>query len=547
MARAVLVLPAAALVIAALTALSMPAPAARTPAPEWRPVRAIVRGAFHVHTSRSDGAGSIAEVAAAAASAGLAFVVLTDHGDGTRMPLPPAYHSGVLFIDGVEISTKDGHYATVGMSQSPYPLGGESRDVAEDVRRLGGFGVAAHGDSRKSDSRWRDWQAPIDGLEWSNLDSAWREAAPGTLARGLVSYWLRRPETLASLIGRPDSMLARLDWLAERQPTIALAAADAHGHVLTSYEACFRTMSTRVELNEPLTGRAAEDAPAIVRALAAGHHYTAVDAVAEAPAFEFIGYQDGKAAIEGDTLPAGAPVTFHSRVAAPPGSVSSLLRNGTVVYRTADTSWRFDTDGGSAAYRVEVRTAAALGHPDAPWIVSNPIFVGPRRQPRVASTADAGSAMAQLPVAWQAEQDGTSQVAVERIGPAGVRLRYTLGAGIPTNQYAAAAAPVPPDLSRFQGFRVTARADRPVRVSLQLRADRQPAAPRWQRSIYLDSTARSVSIGFDDMRPVLPIDPPHVPLPGADTLLLIVDLTNERPSAGAVIDVTEFLFEQAGR
>ena len=52
-----------------------------------------VAGAYHVHTTRSDGSGTLDEIAAAAARAGLHFVILTDHGDGTRPPDPPVYRA----------------------------------------------------------------------------------------------------------------------------------------------------------------------------------------------------------------------------------------------------------------------------------------------------------------------------------------------------------------------------------------------------------------------------------------------------------------------
>src|SRR2546426_4280648 len=39
------------------------------------------------------------------------------------------------------------------------PICGEARDVVEDVRRLGGFGIAAHPDSPKTELRWREWTA----------------------------------------------------------------------------------------------------------------------------------------------------------------------------------------------------------------------------------------------------------------------------------------------------------------------------------------------------------------------------------------------------
>src|SRR5579872_4314772 len=136
-----------------------------------------VAGVLHIHTNRSDGLGSPADVAAAAARAGLKFVVFTDHGDATRPPDPPAYRSGVLCMDGVEISTVGGHYVALDMGAAPYPLGGEARDVVADVKRLGGFGIAAHPDSPKPELQWRDWAAPFDGVELLNPDTSWRVLA----------------------------------------------------------------------------------------------------------------------------------------------------------------------------------------------------------------------------------------------------------------------------------------------------------------------------------------------------------------------------------
>ena len=118
------------------------------------PADGTIPGVIHVHTNRSDGLSGPDEIAAAAARAGLKFLVFTDHGDATRKPDPPQYRSGVLCLDGVEISTNGGHYVAIDMPASPYPLAGEARDVVEDVRRLGGFGIAAHPDSPKPELRW---------------------------------------------------------------------------------------------------------------------------------------------------------------------------------------------------------------------------------------------------------------------------------------------------------------------------------------------------------------------------------------------------------
>ena len=77
-----------------------------------------VRGAYHVHTVRSDGTGTPEEVARAAGRAALDFVILTDHGDATRTPDPPRYVDGVLVIDAVEISTTLGHYVALGVTRA---------------------------------------------------------------------------------------------------------------------------------------------------------------------------------------------------------------------------------------------------------------------------------------------------------------------------------------------------------------------------------------------------------------------------------------------
>src|SRR6185503_19031812 len=159
-----------------------------------------------VHTNRSDGLSGPDAIAAAAGRAGLKFVVFTDHGDATRRPDAPAYRSGVLCLDGVEISTTGGHYIALDMPAAPYPLGGEPRDVVEDVRRLGGFGIVAHPDSPKIELRWRDWDLPIDALEVFNPDTQWRNYVEraGVLPKfrllaALGTYAIRPSETIAHL------------------------------------------------------------------------------------------------------------------------------------------------------------------------------------------------------------------------------------------------------------------------------------------------------------------------------------------------------------
>ena len=121
----------------------------------------VVRGSIHVHTARSDGSGS-STMWRRGARAGLQFVVITDHGDGTRRRIRRRTDDGVLCIDGVEISTTGGHYVALGLPQTPYRLAGEPRDVVEDVKRFGGFGIVAHPDSPKP-----ELAGPIGMCPWT--------------------------------------------------------------------------------------------------------------------------------------------------------------------------------------------------------------------------------------------------------------------------------------------------------------------------------------------------------------------------------------------
>ena len=241
--------------VVALVLVTLLPPATRRTAP---PPPSTVRGAFHIHSNRSDGSGSVDAIAAAAARAGLQFIILTDHGDGTRAPDAAAYRHGVLTIDGVELNTTSGHYAVIGMPASPYPIAGTPDDVIEDVHRLGGFGIAAHPGSPRPSLSWQGWDSAFDGLEWINGDSEWRDEPRLTIARTLLTYPIRAPQSLATLLDRPERVLARWDALGATRKIVGLAGTDAHArfgfsqgtdpdvgsiHVrVPGYEASFRTI-----------------------------------------------------------------------------------------------------------------------------------------------------------------------------------------------------------------------------------------------------------------------------------------------------------------
>ncbi len=317
-----------ALAVVALVALAAP-PGPRTTRTATIAIAApaLARGVVHVHSTRSDGSGTIDEIAAAASQAGLQFVLVTDHGDGTRPPLAPAYRSGVLVIDGLEISTTHGHYVALGLGQAPYRLAGDAADVVEDVRRLGGFGLVAHPDSPRASLAWRDWQAPVDGLEWFNLDSEWRDDSALRLARALVAYPFRPVPSLALLAGEGGGMLPRWASLAAQRRVIGVAAVDAHARLgreggfdgawinlrAPGYAALFATAQVSVELAAPLDGDAARDAASVLDALRGGRTFSTIAARAAAGRVAIVAERGGVTARMGQFLRGSRTGRGHRR------------------------------------------------------------------------------------------------------------------------------------------------------------------------------------------------------------------------------------------
>ena len=337
-------------------------------------------------------------IAAAAARAGLQFIILTDHGDATRTPDPPAYRSGVLTIDGVELNTTAGHYATIGLAASPYPIAGTPADVIEDVHRLGGFGSAAHPGSPRPSLSWQDWDAPIDGLEWINGDSEWRDEPWMPVARAVLTYLLRAPQSMATLLDRPEGVLRQWDALAAVRPIVALAGIDAHArlgfrqrtdpdassiHVrLPGYESSFRTFSNHVALDAALTGQPDLDARRVIEAIRHGHAYSVIDALATPGSLTFIATSGAQTAQMGDSLSIDGDVVLHASASAPQGSTLVLFRDGRRVHEVIDGPLEFNGGRDTGVYRIEAYTQNAPGRPPVPWIVSNPILCGTRGKDR---------------------------------------------------------------------------------------------------------------------------------------------------------------------
>ncbi|MBN2472506.1 MAG: PHP domain-containing protein [Anaerolineae bacterium] len=355
-----------------------------------------VVGNMHVHTTYSDGAGPHSVVAAAAARAGLDFVVITDHNvraDG----LEGLYRVGegedsrqVLLLMGEEVhdmlrEPQRNHLLVYGAGRTLAPAGqGQPPQALLDaVRSAGGLAFLAHpvdvavpwvGEGSYS---WVDWEIEgYTGLELWNYMSGIKDLLTDPV-RGIASLLAPRD----AVTGPNPATLRRWDDLLRAgRRVIVNGSADAHAavyrfgplqKVIYPYRFLFRCVNTHLLLPAALTGDPQADAAAIYAALARGHAFVGYGLPGDPRGFRFEARRAGQTvAIQGDEVALGAVETL--RVQAPAAARLVLLRDGEPVAEAQGRTLTF-TPERAGAYRVEAwrrYRGRARG-----WVFSNPIFV----------------------------------------------------------------------------------------------------------------------------------------------------------------------------
>jgi hypothetical protein len=442
------------------------------------------------------------------------------------------------------------------MAAAPYPLAGEARDVVADVKRLGGLGVVAHPDSEKPALRWSAWDTPFDAVEWLNADSEWRDEPGLRLTRAVLQFPWRQSETLASLFDRPEATLARWDDQTKTRRIVAIAGTDAHARIglwgrtdpygpgadleIPSYEASFRTFAIRVGLDSVLSGNASHDAAAVLAGLRSGRLYTAIDALAHPPQFDFHAEAQGMRAEMGDRFEPAGLVRLVVAVSHVQGLQVVLFQNGRILESTERDRLEEEVEPFPAVYRVEVLLEGGPGLPPIPWIVSNPIYIGAAPQAVEETPVEARETRwlrpEGTPSRWTIERDPASVASFAADAPASADagLAFTLGSG--PAAFAALRHRLSGDQREFSRVVLRAWSERPRRVSIQLRAPVNEPGARWRRSIYLDEHPREHVIRVDDLQSV---EGRRSPRPEdvrlADSILVVVDAVNTRPGEAGTI------------
>jgi hypothetical protein len=332
-----------------------------------------------------------------------------------------------------------------------------------------------------------------------------------------LTYPWRRAETLAALLDRPRDLLERWDAMTRNRRVVALAGADARANLglgrshpqgdrsplsVPAYEQSFRTFSISLP-GLQLTRDADADAGKIVAALRAGRAYSSIDAFAGPARLEFTAVSGPNAAVAGEELSLGGPLSLNVRSNAPSDAEVVLYRDGREVARTTGPSLTFDAPRERAAYRVEIHLSARQR---VPWLVSNPIYVDGASVSEVAAAETIDTQMVYSDgdpaEGWGIENspaaNGVLDV-VPTLKGSRLRVRYALAGSTADSAYVTLGVPAGTGLEQHDRVLFRAQADKPMRVWFQLRMPGAQGDRHWRRSVYLDDTEREITIPVTEL------------------------------------------------
>jgi hypothetical protein len=336
----------------------------------------------HLHSTHSDGTGTVPEIARAAGKAEVDVVLLTDHDTlEARRRGEEGWHGAVLVLVGEEISppTRD-HYLAFGIDREIRHYGKSAADVCRAVTDAGGFGFAAHPWYSGSDR----FKRLGSGMPFSDLDAAegvelWSFVTDTAERLRSVPEALRFAATPDRVVDHPPERNMR-EWdrlcLARRVP--AIGGLDAHqlgkrlGPLVLramGYARSFRQLRTHVLCDAPPRGELEPDREQVYAALREGRCYLAMDVHAPARGFRF--WAQGP---EGE-LPMGAEApaghyALHAVLPAP--ARIRMLRDGVEIAKREAPALVVDVDE-PGVYRVEARLERH-GR-ERTWVISNPIYL----------------------------------------------------------------------------------------------------------------------------------------------------------------------------
>ena len=332
-------------------------------------------GVIHVHSTYSDGSGSVPTILHAAQD--VDFLVLTDHNTlGARVDGWEGWHGNTLLIVGDEVSSRRGHCLALGTMrrvnhwQSP-------QGILDAIHKQNGLSFIAHPHGvyrplfKTHNHAWKDWGVEgFTGLElWSYMFDWIRDFR-------YYRCWghYRHPERY--IRGPHPETLKTWDRICQTRRCVALGGVDAHARkykplpmAVFPYPHAFGTLHTRVLLSEPFSGDTKRDIDAVLHALREGRCFIAYDFLCNASGARF--HSADGALHMGDEALFEKPVELSVHL--PRRADVTVVCNGFPIQNTHTDILNFSASS-PGVYRIEAHLN------NTPWIYTNPIYL--RAKPR---------------------------------------------------------------------------------------------------------------------------------------------------------------------
>ncbi len=334
------------------------------------------RGAIHIHSTYSDGKGTIEEIAASARQVGLDFVITPDH--DTLAPLTDGkegWHDGVLVLVGNEVTTKAGYYLALNVSL--LPVGRDPKEHLKEIEKQGEMSFIAHPFGFRNRWDWASWTLPgFTGMEIYNLtDDLLKECLINYIKFLFVGLFNPR-ETFSSYLDRPAQELGKWDELTLHGKMVGIGSTNAHakfrvfGRTIDPYWKLFKLVQTHVLAKQALTGDLGHDKGIVYEALEQGRVYVSFGIWGQARGFMFKVCKGERELIMGEETRWSDRMLL--RVDLPQEALTKVIRNGKVIAEAERKGLNLEVQG-PGVYRMEVYRK--VRRKNRLWIISNPIYL----------------------------------------------------------------------------------------------------------------------------------------------------------------------------
>ncbi|HEB36461.1 MAG TPA: hypothetical protein ENI18_11555 [Candidatus Aminicenantes bacterium] len=338
-------------------------------APALKPSPLEIEGAYHIHTTYSDGRKSLDEIAKLASQADIDFIIITDHGNPNKESYSSQdWKEGVLVLAGSEVSVSRGHLVALDFELPSGNFSPNTEDAFYEIREAGGFSIISHPYS-KSGWSWGEF------MDYSGIDiiSGYYMLRRNIFASlpSLPALLLKPEYALLKMFDNPHRNLRKWDELNNLHPIYGYFSADAH----LLYRPALNLLRLHLLLQSPLSEDFDTAQHQVYEALRKGRFYNSIHAAAHAHGFRFWGEEGGKTTPMGSTVILDSSVPLNIEAPFPFAKEIHLVHNGKMILRSTENSISYEA-AHPGTYRVEVYlTERSPLDKNIPWIISNPIFL----------------------------------------------------------------------------------------------------------------------------------------------------------------------------